>query len=241
MLGVTMAGEFLPPFVIFAGKDDARTGGVLRELQNAAANGYPDGAHYTVQEKAWMNEKKMLEWVEKVWKPFTLTKEGVTYLIMDEFGAHKTANVLAAIRACGTEIDFIPRGYTSQLQAMDVGLNKPFKDRYRAQHNSFMMQNPTGTKARRQEVARWVVNSWRSLSVSAVTNTWRHIFNRDDGQVPNLNTRNELVHEEDDDLFLDNSSENQTNLRTEIGYNPSEGPGEIVGEEMENLEMGMFL
>lgn len=67
---------------------------------------------------------KKLEWVERVWRPFTESKVSITFLIMDELSAHKTEKVLATIRACGTEIDFIPKGYTSKFQVMDVGINK---------------------------------------------------------------------------------------------------------------------
>jgi DDE superfamily endonuclease len=35
--------------------------------------------------------------------------------------------VRKAFADCNTEVDLIPGGYTSKLQPMDAGLNKPFK------------------------------------------------------------------------------------------------------------------
>lgn len=221
MLGVSMTGEFLAPFIIFAGKDDARNGQVFRELQQPAQNGYPEGMFYAVQEKAWMNEAKMLEWVEKVWRPFTETKTGMTYLIMDEFSAHKTAAVLAAIRACGTEIEFVPRGYTSQLQVMDVGLNKPFKDKYRKEHNLFLTTNVVGEKVKRQHVAHWVLNAWRSINRETSDNTWRRVFQLNRGnEIEQM--QNEMVVDEDNDIFLDydpNEAVNVTIANVEVHEN----------------------
>jgi DDE superfamily endonuclease len=62
--------------------------------------------------------KLMLEWIEKVWKP-SISCNKTSYLILDECRSHLTA--------CNTEVDLIPGGYTSRLQPMDIGLNKPFK------------------------------------------------------------------------------------------------------------------
>ena len=85
---------------------------------------------YIVQEKAWMDEKRMLDWVERIWRPWAATKTGMTYLILDEFRAHMTNNVKAAINKCNTEIDYIIGGYTAKLQVMDVGINRTLKDEY---------------------------------------------------------------------------------------------------------------
>jgi DDE superfamily endonuclease len=51
----------------------------------------------------------------------------ITYLILDECLLHLTIAVRKAFTGCNTEIDLIPGGYTSKLQPMVEGLNKPFK------------------------------------------------------------------------------------------------------------------
>jgi hypothetical protein len=75
----------------------------------------------------------MLDWVERIWKPWAATKEGTTYLLMDEFlmdeflmdefASHMMAKVKMAIYICNSKIDFIIAGYTSKLQVLDVRLN----------------------------------------------------------------------------------------------------------------------
>ena len=81
LLGVTMDGTKLPPFIIFKGKE---TGRVIKEF-TSEKHDYATSVFYTVQEKAWVDTRIFLEWVEKVWKPFTKGKEEGTYLLMDEF------------------------------------------------------------------------------------------------------------------------------------------------------------
>jgi DDE superfamily endonuclease len=121
-LGVSMMGECLPPFIIWKGSDNKRTGRIWREFKRPNFS-YPKEMEYAVQQRAWMDENQMLDWVERVWKPWAATKKGMTYLLMDEFSSHMTAKVKMAIYACNSEIDFIIAGYTSKLQVLDVGLN----------------------------------------------------------------------------------------------------------------------
>jgi hypothetical protein len=46
----------------------------------------------------------------------------------------------------GAEVEFIPAGYTSVLQAMDKGLHKPFKQYPREESLSWMVRQPDGAK-----------------------------------------------------------------------------------------------
>jgi hypothetical protein len=109
----------------------------------------------------------------------------MTYLLMDEFSAHMTDKVKTAIYKCDTEIDFIIGGYTSKLQVMDVGLNRPFKDEYRRRFGAFMVTSPTG-KPHRQDVAKWAWEGWRTINTDMILNTWRRVLSlgKEGAQVP---------------------------------------------------------
>ena len=120
-----------------------------------------------------MDETTMLEWVEKVWWPWCQGR-GMTYLILDEFSAHMTQRVLRAIESCNTVLDFIIGGYTSKLQPLDVGVNKPFKGFMRGKFELFMVQH-NGIVPHHMEVSRWVEYAWSMITKSTITNTWRHI------------------------------------------------------------------
>jgi hypothetical protein len=84
---------------------------------------YPQEQEYAVQERAWMDESKMLDWVERIWKPWAATKKGTTYLLMDEFASHMLAKVKMVIYTCNSKINFIIAGYICKLQVLDVGLD----------------------------------------------------------------------------------------------------------------------
>ncbi len=168
MLGASLTGKKLPPFVIFKGKND-RTGHIKREL--ARRDGYPDGIEFGVQGRAWMDAALMLEWIEKIWKPCTLYNK-ISYLILDECRSHMTAEVRKAFADCNTEVDLIPGGYTSRLQPMDVGLNKPFKGYVSDNFTDWLIVN-RNVKPTRQDVSGWILNGWDRVSEQIVLNSFR--------------------------------------------------------------------
>ena len=185
MIGVSGDGHKFPPFVVFKGSV-GRTGRIVVELRRVAQqqqisydgefNGFPLSNFHSVQPKAWMDTSTMLDWVEQVWKPWTATKNGAqTMLILDEFSAHMTFDVRRAIADCGTYLEFVTGGYTSRLQVMDVGLNKPFKNHYRNSYDAWFMSATQGTKPLRSDVSRWIAESWAEIGDSVIQNSWRKI------------------------------------------------------------------
>lgn len=55
---ITANGDILPPMIIFKGKPDG--------LISRSFSSFPNGAIYACQDKAWMDEKMMIQWTEKV-------------------------------------------------------------------------------------------------------------------------------------------------------------------------------
>ena len=110
---------FRSPFVVFTGKPDGR---IARNF-----GGMPDSMRYICQDKVWVDHRVFKSGINLVWAPFALEKGTAQYLLMDEFSAHLMASCSNQIKGCETTIDYILGGYTSKLQVMDVGVNKPFK------------------------------------------------------------------------------------------------------------------
>jgi hypothetical protein len=79
------------------------------------------------------------------------------------------------VQETGTQVDFVPAGYTGAVQILDKGINKPFKDYIKREQIQFMIDNPN-RKPKRQHVARWIASSWESISVESITNTWRSVL-----------------------------------------------------------------
>lgn len=179
LLAVTQDGEKLPPFIIYKAKRGAR---VYKEVTSGdlSAKGFPPGVVMDVQANAWNDECLMLEWIKRVWRPW-LQSNGMTQSVlnMDSFKAHTVRSVLTELARCGTHVSLVPEGYTSKLQVLDVGINRPFKVNVATAYRNFLVRSVHNTektpKPSRQEVAAWVCEAWNRITTDAILNTWRHI------------------------------------------------------------------
>jgi DDE superfamily endonuclease len=45
------------------------------------------------------------------------------------------------VQLCNTEVNYIPEGYASRLQVMDVGVNKPFKGYIKNELDDWLVAN----------------------------------------------------------------------------------------------------
>ena len=110
---------------------------------------------YVCQDMAWVDLRVFKNWVDQVWAPFALKKGDRTFLLMDEFSVHLMASS-NQIKECATTIDYILGGYTSKLQVIDVGVNKPFKGYVRQAYENFMIGNIENRKVRREDIVQWI-------------------------------------------------------------------------------------
>ena len=123
---VTASGKMLAPFVIFKGKPQGRI--ALCEFGM-----YPDAGRYACQEKAWMDESKMNEWIDAIlqlWKANRdKNKPSVKppILILDAYRVHQTGSAVNRIQSMRIEVVHIPAGCVYLCQPIDVGINKPIK------------------------------------------------------------------------------------------------------------------
>ena len=47
---------------------------------------------------------------------------GGSYLILDEYWAQMCSSVVKPMNVLGTDVEFIPGGYTSKLQVLDIDI-----------------------------------------------------------------------------------------------------------------------
>lgn len=155
-------------------------GHVRKEIEKG--EGYPEGLLLCVQTKAWFDERVMLQWISVCWIPYIdnmrreLDEPGsLFYLILDECRTHLTPKVKNMFDDSNTVIEFIPGGYTSRLQTMDVGINKPFKGILHKNYNTWVIEHGY-KKVVRTDVAGWIMRSWESITVATIQNSWRRMF-----------------------------------------------------------------
>jgi hypothetical protein len=81
----------------------------------------PRGIVVHIQER-WMDENGMKLWLEKVWAK----RPGGLLLLCDQFKSHVKEATKKGLKYLNTQLPVVP-GLTSQLQPLDVSINKPCK------------------------------------------------------------------------------------------------------------------
>jgi len=93
----------------------------------------------------WMTTELLKEWIAKAWVP-NIAKDTSYLLVWDSFSVHKNEEVIEDLLINrNTEIAVIPWGCTSILQPLDVGINKPFKDKVRQDFQDWSISKLTDT------------------------------------------------------------------------------------------------
>ena len=123
-------GTLLPLVLMFKGQPNGRI--VKKEFCSGV---YPPNHFYHCQPATWMYKRVMIVWVETVLKPYVTTALDhiIPILILDMNRCHMMALVVQMIQELGIEVKHIPGGCRSLCQHVDVGFNKPFKDRMQRQ------------------------------------------------------------------------------------------------------------
>ena len=169
---ITANGNQLPSLIIFKGKEREEGGKIL----NQELTTYPTGAFYGTNLTAWMSEKMMLYWVEKVVKPYVATAPPgiVPLLFLDSFSVHGMASVNNALNDIGVEVIIIAPGCTGITQPVDVGYNKPFKGHVRDLYEEWMMTpgRDLTKPPQRKDVAEWIVASEEKMTSKVMKNAW---------------------------------------------------------------------
>ena len=117
---ITASGKMLPPILIYKGAKNGRI--VKKEFPT-----FDKSKYYACQENAWMDERVMLLWVEKVLKPYVESApEGIVpLLLLDFYHCHVMASVVNEIQDLGVEVERIPGGCTYLCQQAILASTSP--------------------------------------------------------------------------------------------------------------------
>ncbi len=166
-------GTLLPSVVVFKGAPLGRI--ATKEFLT-----YPPNQQYHCQAAAWMDESVMIAWVDGPLKAHVeqAPPDIIPLLILDSYRCHMMTSVVTRIQAMGVEVVHIPGGCTSLCQPVDVGFNKPFKDRVRQLWTEWMVTEglvDSTTKApTRLQVAGWIDTALTQMSNEStiIKNAW---------------------------------------------------------------------
>ena len=86
-----------------------------------------EGLQLYHNKSAWMTSDLMFEWLH-----LNSSNLHNRHLLLDCVSGHKTTQVQERMEGVCEGYTLIPAGQTSTLQPLDIGVNKPFKDRLRS-------------------------------------------------------------------------------------------------------------
>ena len=170
---ITASGKMLDPLMVFNRKPNGRI--VTREFPE-----FPDRFLNTCQDNAWMDNKVMLQWVEKILKPYVDdAPDGVIPIwFLDSYRCHIMGSVVTAIQNLGVEVEHIPGGCTYLCQPVDVGVNKPFLKLIRDKWEQWMISkgivHGTTSPRTRKQIAQWTLHAKIRINLENIQNSWRH-------------------------------------------------------------------
>jgi len=165
-----------------------------------------------VQSKGWFDGRVGRIWINTILKPYL---EGSTssYLLVDHMKVHLTGDFVRQCNDLGSEVDYIPAGYTCVLQPLDVGVNGPFKASLRNYHHDWCVRNyPSLRKGdkfptpERDDIYPWVISSFAAITGHSIRKTFQHIgFIPKDSEVEVMNAAYINVNGESGEVDIDPS------------------------------------
>ena len=121
MLACLGDGTKLPPYIVFKRKT------------------IPKNLNLRCQEKGWMDERLVQDWLRTVWNKVGGLTRRKSLLVWDLFRTNLSRPIHCTLKLLHTEPAVIPGGMTSMLQPPDVSVNKPIKDCMRVKWQQWMM------------------------------------------------------------------------------------------------------
>jgi hypothetical protein len=124
------------------------------------------------QPNAWMTSDLMLKWLQ-------LNNLNEKHLLLDSFSGHKSAVVMEKLQTI--KHTFIPPRCTAQCQPLDVGVNKPFKDRLRKYWNDYIQKDQLTTSGNYKAVPialllSWIDLAYKDISATTIKNSFKCCF-----------------------------------------------------------------
>lgn len=226
MLACLGDGTKLPPYVVFKRK-------TLPKNVN-----FPKGVIVRCQEKGWMDQGLVQDWLRTVWSKVGGLTRKKSMLVWDSFRAHLSAPIRSTLKSLNTEPAVIPGGMTSMVQPLDVAINKPFKDRMRKKWQEWMLADQhtftaTGRirKVELPQICQWIYEAWEDIPNELVKKSFRKccITNAMDG------TEDDQMWEDDSDSdpFADIDEDEDVDLLYADSFEQQQA--EIDPETYENL------
>ena len=188
----------------------------------------PSGVFVHVHQKGWMDEQGMLLWIEKVWerRPGHLLRKKAC-LVYDMFKTYLMDSIKNKLKRGNADVAIIPGVLTSQLQPLDVSINKPFKEKVRMLWSDWMAGSADHALARGGRLKKpsitllcqWVVKTWNEIDSAIIIKPFKKccISNALDGS--------------EDSILYDDDSNGHTGPFADVDQSGDEDAGEDIAHD----------
>lgn len=139
------AGQFLPPYFIFARK----------KMVDRLLDGSPPGSEATCTDNGWINGPVFLQWLQYFVHQVRPSPEKTILLLMDNHISHKYYPALEFARENNVVFLSFPPHTTNKLQPLDRAVYGPFKTFFEQEINTFQKAHP-GRIVNQLDIARLV-------------------------------------------------------------------------------------
>jgi 4-hydroxybenzoate polyprenyltransferase len=120
---ISASGKALPPLVIFKGKS------VQQQWFQQDLTAYNEWL-FTATDNAWTSDSTAVQWLEKIFLPYTHTLEP-RLLILDGHGSHETTEFMYLCFQNNVYLLFLPPHTSHLLQPLDLSVFSSLKSHYR--------------------------------------------------------------------------------------------------------------
>ncbi|CAI5951438.1 unnamed protein product [Closterium sp. NIES-65] len=157
--------------------------------KNASKAGSPTAASGIVvqaQDNGWMDESAVQTWLSNEVLPHLNPQRGQNarraMLVLDSYRGHITQTMLQSYRTHSITLAVIPAGCTSQIQPLDVSINRCFKAAVRARYARWFMREGIHLKTKKGNLQRpphpvvlqWIAEAWDQVPKQIIIDAFRH-------------------------------------------------------------------
>ncbi|CAI7821080.1 unnamed protein product [Closterium sp. NIES-53] len=162
MLACTASGEKLKPWVFFKRK-------------TVPKGDFPSDIHVGVHPNGWMDADGVIEWLDGAVKPYINPKFGVrprkALLVLDSYRGHLTPEVKKKFGELNLVPAVIPAGCTSEIQPLDIAVNRSFKAVVRQLYQEWFEREGVDTLKKKGNIKKppveltlkWISTAWKSV------------------------------------------------------------------------------
>ena len=134
-----------------------------------------------VQKSGWFDLRVGRIWIDQILKPY-VANAPQSFLLIDHYSVHLCNEFVTEVNDLGTDVDYIPKGYTCVLQPVDVGVNAQFKNFIRDQHHAWCLvtypavaQGDKFPTPEREDIYPWILNAFDQVRPDSIIKTFAHI------------------------------------------------------------------